>query len=141
MPTRFFGLLSFMLTAMGIFAASGCGPRHGASVQGRVTLDAKPVADADVTFHPIDEGALAQGRTDDQGHYVLSTGPEPGLAPGEYRVSVVAAVMEQVPLSDEPMPRLLTPPQYSTAEQSPLQFHVNQGSNRIDLELKSPEGS
>ncbi len=129
---RHTGLLPAVL---GLLMAGGCGSAHPASVQGTVTLDAEPLADADVTFHPVGEGALAQGRTDAHGRYTLSTGPRAGLAPAEYRVTVAATRMETDPSSDEPIPRLLTPSEYATAEQTPLRADVGRGSNRVDLEL------
>lgn len=128
------GLLPAVL---GLLMAGGCGSAHPASVQGTVTLDAEPLAGADVTFHPVGQGALAQGRSDTRGRYTLGTGQRAGLAPGRYRVTVVATRMEPDPSSDELMPRLLTPSEYASAEQTPLQFDVARGNRRIDLELTS----
>ncbi len=120
---------------LSLLMAGGCDWLHRTSVHGIVTLDTKPLADADVTFHPVGPGALAQGRTDARGRYTLSTGQRAWLAPGPYRVTVVATRMEPDPSSDEPIPRLLTPSDYATAGQTPLQIDVQPGSNRIDLEL------
>ena len=62
--------------------AVGCGGPHAAQVSGTVTLDNKPLPNANVTFHPAGRaGAVAYGQTDAQGGYVLSTGTDTGLAP------------------------------------------------------------
>jgi hypothetical protein len=61
-------------------------------VSGYVTLDGKPLAGAAVQFHPASSGGRpAVGRTDEEGHFSLTTiKPEDGVLPGTYKVTVTA---------------------------------------------------
>jgi hypothetical protein len=66
-----------------------------APVSGRVTMDNRPLANAQVSFYPTgsSKGApYASGRTDEQGNYRLEAvgggGPSSGAVVGENRVSI-----------------------------------------------------
>ena len=83
------------LLAAVLAAASGCGKSklETAEVEGTVTLDGKPLANAVVTFTPVVktkdiEAPASSGKTDDKGHFklaVISTG-EPGAVIGKHQV-------------------------------------------------------
>lgn len=78
--------------AMALAALAGCaGGRKPTKVEGTVTLDGKPVSGATVSFLPLDVGGRpANGRTDQDGHFRLTTiEPGDGALPGEYKVSVM----------------------------------------------------
>jgi hypothetical protein len=64
-----------------------------APVEGIVTLNGKPVADAGVAFAPLNpkQGPPAAGATDQQGHFRLMTNNREGAALGEHRVSISKA--------------------------------------------------
>jgi hypothetical protein len=72
----------------------GCGKSYKtAPVSGRVMMDNRPLANAEVRFTP--EGGqnlpFSVGVTDDQGNYELRLGSEndtPGAVPGEHRVTI-----------------------------------------------------
>lgn len=60
-----------------------------APVDGTVTWQGNPLSDASIAFTP-DSGPIAIGKTDSDGHFVLSTQGRPGAAIGEHRVTVQA---------------------------------------------------
>jgi len=71
----------------------GCGKGAKlAPVSGRVTLNNRPLANAEVRFIPIGDNRLPSsvGSTDDQGNYELhlQSDDTPGAAPGEHRVTI-----------------------------------------------------
>jgi hypothetical protein len=85
--------------AVGLLAlfpfASGCGPTYSGPplvpVEGTVTLDGKPLADATVTFIPTGAtmGQSSFGSTDTEGHFVLKTAEGHAGAPaGRYKVVI-----------------------------------------------------
>lgn len=71
----------------------GCSGSGGdvklAAADGTVTYKGSPLAGADVTFVP-EKGPLAQGRTDLNGKFTLSSGALRGAAVGPAKVSVSA---------------------------------------------------
>ena len=74
---------------LSLVAVAGCDaePRHE-SVSGAVTLDGKPLDDAEVRFTPDGGEGLTVGSLAQNGRYSLPN--PPGLIPGKYRVSISA---------------------------------------------------
>ena len=79
-------------------AVVGCGkpkPPPLAAVEGLVTIDGKPVPMALVTFVPLFEGfggeVIAEGISDDEGRYRLSSPLGPGACVGRHKVTVTDA--------------------------------------------------
>jgi hypothetical protein len=73
---------------------AGCGSDGGTPVTlaeggGVVTFKGAPLADATVTFIPVD-GPIATGVTDLSGKFKLATGSRPGVAVGQCTVTVSA---------------------------------------------------
>lgn len=161
------GLMLLGLAAC-IAAAVGCGGPPALQteyVEGLVTVDGEPVADATVTFVPVTEGqgASATGMTNAQGIYKLTaavTGdvaatPEAGTLPGEYHVGVVKNIVdtpmsqeeaekqgiEYVPpppgVRQEPKITFVVPQKYNFPRKSGLRVTVEPGRNNIPLELTS----
>ena len=121
--------------------ASGCSNSNAASVSGTVTLDGQPLAGANVSFYPDGgSGAPANGQTDAQGRYSLSTGTDVGLAPGKY-VAVVVATKEPPQPYDatgaEIPPIPITPAKYADTAKSDLKVDVKAGKNDVPLALVS----
>src|SRR5205823_204029 len=74
--------VSFLLP----FSLVGCaGP---VDVQGKVTLNGKPLGGAMVVFIPVGGGPQAGAFTDDEGNFRLNGTKTEGTLPGEYRVIV-----------------------------------------------------
>jgi hypothetical protein len=113
-----------------LFSGCGVGGPAVAPVSGRVTLDGRPLVNADVTFQPDGELRASGGRTDADGRYRLmfKRGQEGALA-GEHTVRI--AVSRE--LVSNP-PRI--PARYDT--QSELRREVKAGEENVfDFDLKS----
>lgn len=81
---RIFGLL---LVALSL---TGCGGDGLQPLQGTVTLDGQPLADAAVSFSPVEGGRPASGKTDADGKFVLASFKAgDGLPVGSYKVTIV----------------------------------------------------
>ncbi|PQO36442.1 carboxypeptidase-like regulatory domain-containing protein [Blastopirellula marina] len=81
---RTFGLL---LVA---FLFAGCGGNALQPLQGTVTLDGQPLADAAVSFSPVAGGRPASGKTDADGKFTLASFTAgDGLPVGSYKVTIV----------------------------------------------------
>ena len=131
-------ILSLSLT---LISLAGCGGRHEASVRGVVTLDGNPVSAGAVAFIPAEGGSPAYAQTDSSGRYEVYTGREAGLPPGRYGVTVVAREVPEEAYSADGGPgrpgKRITPTWYGSARTTPLEFTVEPGANKIDLELSS----
>jgi hypothetical protein len=113
--------------------SSGCSPDGPeiADVEGKITMDGKPLANAAVMFIP-ENGRPAVARTDDEGRYVLNfTEGRVGAIPGKNRVSVTtlrdAGEKEDgtpVPGSPETVPL-----KYNA--ESKLEFDVKPGEKNV----------
>jgi hypothetical protein len=122
---------------------SGCG--NGlASVSGSVTLDGQPLRGGNgvrgtVTFQPKSgQGATAVGNLDENGKFVLSTGSQKGVAPGDYLVACSATqIIPSKNPGGTPSGRRVTPLKYADAQTSGLQFTVQSGGNEFELPLVS----
>jgi hypothetical protein len=88
--------------------AAGCGGNGVVPVEGTVTLDGKPLADANIVLAQLratDPGPFV-GKTDAEGKFTLgaTTSPGSGAAVGEYRLmitTVTGGTMEDSPLPTE----------------------------------------
>ena len=139
----------FLLTTLLIAVSVGCGgsgPRT-ASVVGTVTYRGKPVANADVSFMPMDaSGRPATGRTDAEGRFALGTfESSDGAIPGTYQIGIIARGPPRPPkpgevgsgMPGEMMPGDPTiPVKYFAPDTSGLMHEVTRGKNSVPLELK-----
>ncbi len=126
--------------ALLLLLAAGCGGGSGpdlGSVEGTVTLDGQPLANATVNFEPAGEGAdrsSYDGQTDESGHYVLhATASRKGAEPGDYTVHITLPKLA----ADDPRAKTAAkiPPKYNT--QSELKAAVKDGKNTFDWPLTS----
>ena len=138
--------LLFLVSAL----SAGCGGSGVAgllTVEGEVTYDGKPVANAAILFIP-EKGQSAYGVTDSRGHYMLTTrAPGDGALPGGYRVTVSAVVQEgghavdERGLEDTSRPerpvtiRRLVPEVYSDPNRSGLTAVVAPENRKHDFAL------
>lgn len=120
-----------------LFVAGGCG--NGlAEVSGVVTIDGQPVkggpegARVTVQFQPANgQGSTAIGLADVEGRYVIATGSQSGIAPGEYLVSCAASELAAGGA------RSLIDRKYANAKTSGLSLSVQPGSNEFNISLAS----
>src|SRR5437868_7064181 len=106
-------------------------------VSGTVRYNGRPVANAQVTFHPVNEAnpkaVRPVGKVDDQGRFTLTSFKEKDGAPaGEYRVTVVWYLARPARLgSDETVSANYLPPKYASVETSELSVNVTPGTNEL----------
>jgi hypothetical protein len=128
---------------LALAACAGCARQVPVyPVEGHVLAAGKPVARAQVAFHPINgppDAARPVGQTDEQGRFTLTTQVGGDGAPaGEYRVAVTRYLARKRGKDDyEPVNDL--PARYESAESSGLTATIGPGDNRLPpFELKRP---
>jgi hypothetical protein len=101
-----------------------------APVSGRVTLDGRPLASADVSFQPDGAQRASSGRTDADGRYQLMfKRGQPGALAGEHTVRI--SISRELVRNPPPIPA-----RYDT--QSELRREVKADEDNVfDFELKS----
>ena len=113
--------------AIGCFPGCGSDRPPLAPVGGVVTLDGKPLADAEVIFTP-ETGRHSTARTDAEGRYELEYLPDvPGAVLGPHTVRI--SRFDPDTLIDS------VPPKYNS--QSELTAEVSKGSNELTFPLNS----
>jgi hypothetical protein len=140
------------------FVAAGCGPGFKVvPVTGKITVDGKPLSEADVTvlFRPnASKGNSIKlefsGMADENGDYTLCYGDGiPGASPGWYKVAVVATEQQESrgPPKNRPKRRLPGPGagfkkslidnKYNVADNSGIEIEVveNPGPGAYDFNL------
>ncbi len=110
-------------------------------VTGAITYRGKPVPNANITFSP-QQGPMATGVSDAQGHFSLTTSGRAGAVPEAAKVSVVAVEeIRSLPPSEEhpeglSETRSLIPAKYSLIATTPLDVQVGEtGENHFDFQL------
>jgi len=136
-------ILKLSIIGLLVSLISGCGggsdtPPLG-TVSGVVTLDEKPLANAQVTFQPAG-GRASVGETDSEGKYTLSyTGAAAGALIGPHQVVIISAVEAFSDESGEGKDRAarpeILPAKYNS--KTTLKAEVKAGSNTIDFPLTS----
>jgi len=135
------------LLLISVYALVGCSGSDGpqvAPVEGTVTWQGKPLADAGVAFTP-EKGPVAIGRTDESGQFSLSTQGRDGAVVGSHRVTIEAfqppppgkeAVSAEGEVLIAPVSRI--PSKYGILTKSGLEARVtaNDSENSFEFELK-----
>jgi hypothetical protein len=145
---------NFAWACLGVLVIAGCGrsSNHPATfvVTGTVTLGGKPVEGGIITFRPAEDQYPANGITDADGRYELTTfSIGDGAMAGRYRVIMMkfeettrkggsGSPEEYVPLvGPTPAPKNLLPAKYADATKSGLTVEVQpEQSNSFDFELE-----
>lgn len=132
--------------------AAGCGgSTHPPLTQaaGVVTINGRPLPNATVSFIPLDKentAGVANGVSDDQGRFRLTTAGKPGAAVGRHKVTVTEGP-EPEDLRDESkqaeyrryqagLKNRPIPPQYGNPTQTPLEVTLAADQPEIKVELK-----
>jgi len=120
-------LVLLLAIALCLGCTSGSNVPNLGLVEGIVTLDGKPLANAFVVFNPV-KGKRSTGQTDAQGHYFLIYLRETkGAIVGNHSVSILT--------QSEFNPEELVPPVYN--HRTILSADVEVGENSFDFDLKS----
>jgi len=121
-----------------LVALAGCGPGgiEPVPVEGVVTLDGSPLADAHVLFRPT-EGRPSAGKTDAQGRYRLRyTAERDGALPGTHAVSITMLADDAGDDDGGSQPRRESiPARYNS--QSELSAEVGRSRTTLDFDLES----
>src|SRR5437763_662474 len=111
--------------AAALTLAAGCGGQKFAPVSGRVTLNGKPLANAQVAFNPIpptgsiESGPSAVGTTNQNGEFTLRVSlKQRGAVIGKHRVAISTMSSQVAGDSDAPValnsaPRDINPVRYN----------------------------
>lgn len=131
-PTRVSGIVILLLT--------GCGGVRLYPVEGTVTYNDKPVADAGIMFHPKSGGPVGEAVTDTDGKFVIRCMNKPGLPAGEYNVTVIKQKTTGLAISPDGLSTAgtvkiewLVPEKYSKIEGGPLTATVPAGNYQFTL--------
>jgi hypothetical protein len=126
--------------AAGLIVCAGCN-RSGldlAPVEGVVTYNGAPLADAGVLFKPA-QGPFAMGVTDTEGRFTLTTANEEGALIGDHHVAISKAETLVKHRPGNPMPiyevKALIPQKYFDAATSKLTATVADDDNRFEFNL------
>ena len=127
------------IASLWITLAAGCSGTGGPEcypVRGQVLRDGKPLAEAQVCFHPLDSALPGvprpQATTDEQGRFALTTlQTDDGAPAGKYRITVERRAPrkigeELVRDGDNELPA-----RYAQAAMTPLEFAVQPGENEV----------
>ena len=129
-----------LLLVLSIIAGCNRGGLHLVPVDGVVTLDGKPVADAGVLFSPADPkmGPPASGTTDADGKFTLATNNRSGAAVGDHAVVIAREEVKVIPQS-RGFPiyetKHIIPPKYGEMKTSGLSATVKENDNHFEFKL------
>ena len=138
----------WLLVGVALALASGCGGQRFAPVAGRITLNGKPLANAQIVFNMIPrEGSIesapsAVGTTNQNGEYTLRVSQTQTGAPvGKHRVAISAMSTQANPDSDAPVapgaaPRNIVPSRYNDKTELICEVSAS-GNDHADFELKA----
>ncbi len=127
------GNMLVLFVALGLLA--GCGGPPRAKLQGKVTLDGKPITNGLMDFLPEGGNGQTAGTSIVQGAYSLE------LAPGKYQVKITSAVVvgreKAYDTPDSPIIEKVennVPAKYNTKTE--LSVELTAGDNSKDFELQ-----
>jgi hypothetical protein len=139
-----------LILALLLAGCSGSDRPPLAKVSGIVTLDKTPVEGAAVMFMPVAGGRPAQGLTDAQGKFTLTTFDDgDGAILGEHKVTVTKVQITGAKATADGLSGTteagqikevwIVPQRYSVPETSKLTAKVEKGMQPVPLELSTSE--
>ena len=134
-------LWATVVVVVALCACVGCnGGADNYPVEGKVTLDGRPLEQVHLIFYPVEVDAANPARfiglTDANGHFVMRSDERKsdGVPAGKYRVSLTTAVAG--PNDDETTP--LPPERVPAKYRNGTQFEVPEGGTQdANFDLKS----
>lgn len=135
-----------------LISAMGCGGEsYGptGTVDGKLTLEGNPLQSGTaVVFQHQEKGFLAYGQTDAEGNYRISSFNAGNLPVGRYSISIqppppkvdeasldAHELIENPKLIEQTVVVVDFPERYRDTRKSKLEFEVNEGPNRCNLQL------
>ncbi|MFN0199719.1 MAG: carboxypeptidase regulatory-like domain-containing protein [Planctomycetaceae bacterium] len=130
-------LICSIVFALGCTGDAGPALPELEPVTGTVTLDGKPLGNADVFFVPVNQGLEAIVKTNAEGVYELEIRGNKGIAAGDYKVTIVKRVKPDGSDIDKGggLGENLLPPKYSEIPTTELKATVPKGGGKIDFPL------
>jgi hypothetical protein len=94
-----------IVAVLSMLSQTGCGggPKL-VPVSGTVTLNGKPLGDADILFVPTEEnteGLAGNDKTGPEGNYKAMTNGRAGLVPGQYKVIISRSLVDTAKVRPE----------------------------------------
>ncbi len=146
-----FGALA-LFGAIAIFSYEAPLPPVMARVEGRLTLDGRPLeaGHAVVLVEPV-RGDLVFGTTDREGNFVVNSARKIDVVPGRYRACIKPPAAAGGP--DDPVAArfsggdvlrtkpIVYPLVYADPTTTPLEFRIEAGPNRLEIDLRSDVGA
>ena len=115
---------------------SGCGKQEFGIVEGKVTLDGKPLTNASIVFEDANRGISVNAPLAASGTFKVQTFDKPGLPPGNYRVAIRPGTVGSgaAPLVGDVDPsadakQISVPERYRSVKTSGLSAKVELGAN------------
>lgn len=119
-----------MLAILALAAGCSDGRPGRVPIQGRVTIDGKPLEAGNICFYP-GENRVAMGKIQPDGTFTLSTYDfGDGCVTGRHPVSVNASKM----INQQTM-RWYAPKKYAGADTSGLEFEVTEPTDEAEIKL------
>lgn len=134
-----FGLVPFVVA---VCALAGCSsPQNRHEVTGEVKLKGVPVENGVIQFEPMDGQPTGEGASITNGTYMIPA--DKGLAPGKYRVMIVAGdgmdgsgdASPDSPNAGKRLSREKVPPEYNT-KSNVVREVTAEGPNTFDFDIK-----
>jgi hypothetical protein len=129
------GLRAAVLVS-GLLLMAGCSGDavKTVSVEGTVTLDGKPLPNAEVEFQPTDNSSPSYGKTDSSGHYELMfTADQAGALVGEHKVRITTGGETEDDSGNTTTTEEVVPEKYNA--QTELTATVEKGGGPYDFDL------
>ena len=128
-------ILVHSVSCLFLAAIVGCGTSNRAAVEGRITLDGRPIEGDTISFIPTDSkaGPPAWGEIK-AGCYSIPAKTGPAVGTNRVEINLVRKTVKILPNGLEEMAVAL-PTRYNS--QSELKAEIKPGKNQLDFELKS----
>ena len=130
---KFLGLACLLAALLACSCGKTEARRPVFPVQGKVLFDGKPLANAFLVFHPLDDQAAPRpvAYAEGDGSFVPTTYDSADGAPvGSYAVTVE---WRRPPSNEETLPsENLLPARYAKAATTPLKIQIREGENNLE---------
>jgi len=138
-PIQWDRAVVYWISALLIFFPVGCRRSEVlGKVYGKVSFRGEPVSEGVILFANQEKGIHMMAKLRSDGSYTVETASGAGLPLGTYQVSITPPVLPPDPKNPPPSRERYgnIPEKYSRPETSELTLTVNEGENRLDVDMK-----